>query len=67
MPPDFSFPQNQFWVPLVRTPDVRRRAARQLWFAFGPMNDGVTRESARAKLATIGRQLASAYPDTNEG
>ena len=68
MPPDFSFPQNQdLWVPLVRTPDVRRRAARQLWFAFGPMNDGVTRESARAELATIGRQLASAYPDTNEG
>ncbi|HEY2906804.1 MAG TPA: ABC transporter permease [Vicinamibacterales bacterium] len=68
MPPGFSFPQNQdVWLPLVRTPDSQKREARQLWFAFGRMRDGVTFERARAELAMIGRRLASAYPRTNEG
>jgi len=68
MPQAFSFPQNQdVWLPLVRTPDARKREARQLWFAFGRMRDGVTFESARAELAMIGQRLASAYPRTNEG
>ena len=68
MPPGFAFPQNQeLWLPLVPTADLRRRESRTLWFAFGRLIEGATIESARADLATIGRQLASAYPATNEG
>ncbi|MCC7126594.1 MAG: ABC transporter permease, partial [Acidobacteria bacterium] len=67
MPRGFAFPQNQdLWMPLVPTPDRQERDARGLWFAFGRLADGVTREQARAELAAIGAQLALAYPDTNE-
>ena len=68
MPAGFSFPQNQdLWIPLVPAADLQRRDARTLWFAFGRMADGVTIESARAELETIGSRLASAYPRTNQG
>jgi putative ABC transport system permease protein len=64
----FAFPQNQdLWVPLVPTPDLQQRDARGLWFAFGRIADGETRESARAELETIGRRLADDYPRTNQG
>jgi predicted permease len=68
MPPGFSFPQNQdVWVPLVPTADVRRRDARENWFALGRLATGVTAEHARAEMDTIGRRLAAAYPATNDG
>jgi putative ABC transport system permease protein len=68
MPQGFSFPQNQdLWTPLAPTPDVRRRDNRETWFVFGRLADGVTRESARVEMETIGRRLASAYPLTNQG
>ena len=68
MPKGFSFPQNQdLWVPLVHTPDLQKRDVRGLWFAFGRMATGVTRESAAAELETIGNRLSIAYPLTNDG
>jgi putative ABC transport system permease protein len=68
MPRGFSFPQNEdLWLPLVPTPDVDKREARGLWFAFGRLADGATFEAARAELETIGHRLASAYPPTNDG
>jgi len=68
MPPGFIFPQNQdLWVPLVPTPNVLKRANRDTWFVFGRMADGVTIESARAEMETIGRRLEQAYPLTNKG
>jgi putative ABC transport system permease protein len=64
----FSFPQKQdLWVPLMPAPDVRRRAARDTWFVFGRMAEGVTINSARAEMNAIGRRLESAYPLTNQG
>jgi putative ABC transport system permease protein len=67
MPQRFSFPQNQdLWVPLVPIPNLQKREARGLWFAFGRMTDGATPRSARAEMETIGRRLASAYPLTNQ-
>ena len=64
----FSFPQNQeLWVPLVPSVDLRRREARNLWFAFGRMADGATIHSTRAEMETLGHQLAATYPTTNEG
>jgi len=68
MPPGFIFPQNQdLWVPLVPTPNVLKRANRDTWFVFGRMSGGVTIESARAEMETIGRRLEQAYPLTNKG
>jgi hypothetical protein len=64
----FSFPFTEtLWVPLVPTPRLRQRDARGLWFAFGRLADGVTMNSARAEMDTIGRRLASVYPLTNQG
>jgi predicted permease len=68
MPADFAFPQNEdLWLPLVPTPDLDKREARDLWFAFGRLTDGATFDGARAELETIGRRLAAAYPRTNAG
>jgi putative ABC transport system permease protein len=67
MPRGFSFPQNQdFWLPLVPTTDVRRRDNRETWFVLGRLADGVTVATARAEIETIGRRLATAYPATND-
>ena len=68
MPPGFTFPQNQdLWVPLIPTPNALKRANRDTWFVFGRMADGVTIESARAEMETIGKRLEEAYPLTNKG
>ncbi len=68
MPQGFSFPQKQdLWVPLLRTPEVEKRDNRETWFVFGRMKDGVTIQSARAEMETIGRRLGEAYPLTNQG
>jgi hypothetical protein len=46
MPQGFSFPQNQdFWLPLVPTPEVRRRDNRDTWFVLGRLLDGITVET----------------------
>ena len=69
MPQGFSFPQKvDLWVPLVPTPRSQPgEKPATSWFAFGRMADGVTIESARAEMDTIGKRLASAYPLTNQG
>jgi putative ABC transport system permease protein len=68
MPRGFSFPQKQdLWVPLIPTPEVLRRDNRGTWFVFGRMAAGVTIQSARAEMETIGRRLGKAYPLTNQG
>jgi predicted permease len=68
MPQGFSFPQKQdLWVPLLRTPEVEKRDNRETWFVFGRMKEGVTIQSARAEMETIGRRLGKAYPLTNQG
>ncbi len=68
MPPTFSFPEDQsLWTPLVPTEAALRREAFFARYAFGRLAQGATRESATAEMETIGRQLASAYPNTNSG
>ena len=68
MPQGFFFPQNQdLWVPLVATPNVMKRENRDTWYAFGRLKYGVTAESARAEMETIGRRLEIAYPLTDKG
>lgn len=68
MPPGFSFPQNQdLWVPLVPTPDVRRRDNHTNWFVLGRLADHASIDEARAEMAAIGKRLELAYPLTNKG
>jgi putative ABC transport system permease protein len=68
MPQGFLFPQKQdLWVPLIPTPGVRRREARDKWFAFGRLAQGATIAGARAEMEIIGRRLGAAYPLTNQG
>ena len=45
----------------------RKRDARDTWFVFGRLADGVTIEAARAEMETIGKRLERAYPATNQG
>jgi putative ABC transport system permease protein len=66
MPEDFSFPEDQMlWTPLVPTKEALDRKNFFARYAFGRLARGATRERATAEMATIGRQLASAYPSTN--
>jgi putative ABC transport system permease protein len=66
MPQGFSFPQNQdFWVPLVPTAEVRQRDRRNLWCVVGRLAEGVQIQTARAEMESIGRRLAQTYPATN--
>ncbi|MFA5910841.1 MAG: ABC transporter permease [Vicinamibacterales bacterium] len=68
MPPNFSFPEDQsLWTPLVPTEAALRRESFFARYAFGRLAQGATRDSATAEMETIGRQLASAYPNTNSG
>ncbi len=68
MPATFSFPENQtLWTPLVPTEAALKRETFFARYAFGRLAHGATRESATAEMETIGRQLASTYPNTNSG
>ena len=68
MPKGFSFPQNQdLWVPKTPTPAALERSNRDNWFAVARLAAGATLASARAEMATIGRRLEAAYPDTHRG
>jgi putative ABC transport system permease protein len=66
MPENFSFPEDQMlWTPLVPTDEALDRRNFFARYAFGRLAPGATRESAAAEMATIGHQLANAYPDSN--
>src|SRR6185312_15482673 len=68
MPRGFTFPQNQdLWMPLVASPELRKRSNRDTWFVFARLADGATIASARAEMEMIGRRLGKAYPLTNQG
>lgn len=65
MPEGFSFPQNQdLWVPMVQTPKLvgSRIEPGGIWYVLGRLAEGVTVESARAEMQTIGARLRTAYP-----
>ena len=67
MPRGFAFPFDaDVWIPLARTPDFEKRELRNL-LTFGRLKDGATVSAARAEMATIGRNLQTSYPTTNQG
>src|SRR5215472_5807324 len=66
MAKDFSFPFNQeLWMPLTPTDAFEKRENRFV-IGFGRMAKGVNVKAARAEIEGIGRNLASAYPLTNQ-
>ena len=68
MPEGFSFPTNQdLWTPLVPTAAALRRETYYARYAYARLADGMTIESARAEMDTIGQRLARAWPRTNRG
>ena len=69
MPRGFSFPQNAGFLGAAGADAASAASAkaRNLWFAFGRLADGVTIESARAEMDTIGRRLARRVPAYQSG
>ena len=67
MEPGKRFPEDtDIWVPLIPTPTVDRREARNL-LMFGRLADGVSVAAARAELDAIMRSLAAQDPGGNRG
>jgi len=56
----------QIWVPLAFEPSNMTRDYRWLG-ASATLRPGVTLDRARAEMTVIGRRLAAADPETNEG
>lgn len=67
MPDGFSFPAEQeIWTPLIPTTAAMSRETPYARYAYGRLGDGASVDAARADVQTIGRQLAMAFPATNE-
>ena len=66
MPPDVRFPgRADLWLPHARSAVAERD--NHYLRGIGRLAPGSTLSGARAELETIGRQLATRYPDTNQG
>ena len=66
MPPDVRFPgRADLWLPHARSAGAERD--NHYLRGIGRLAPGSTLSGARAELETIGRQLATRYPDTNQG
>jgi len=69
MPPDFAFGglRTTFWVPFTITDSLKTVRGAHFLVTMARLRPGVTLEQARDDMATIARQLADKYPDTNSG
>src|ERR1700686_4773702 len=70
MPERFDFPlpiSDDFWMPVVPTPELRQRGSPGGLMAFGRLTDGTSRPEALAELETINRRLEADHPATNRG
>ena len=66
MPDGFAFPKNhRFWTPLRAKPSDYARREGPAIFIFGRLAPGVTMDEAQAELTVLGRQMATAFPDTH--
>jgi putative ABC transport system permease protein len=70
MPESFSFQfwsnTRQLWVPGGWTPGDLDRGSNS-FLCIGRLKPGVSLETARAEMDTIGKALARAYPESNAG
>src|SRR5579872_1108944 len=72
MGPNYNFPFQlgdlHLFMPRVPAPeDLQNRELRRIPLVFGRLADGVSIQTARAEMETIGNRLASTYPPTNQG
>src|SRR3954468_3478801 len=66
LPPDIRFPSRaDIYVPAWIRPETTSRSAHN-YAAIARLRDGVTLEQARSEMDLIARQLAAAYPQSNE-
>src|SRR4029079_17919487 len=65
VPPVFQFPaRTEVWIAASHDPDNRVRSAYN-YRAVAKLKADVAVDTANAQLATLGSQLASAFPDSN--
>ncbi len=62
-----SFSGTDVWAPHAIDPDLQHGRWLRNRRVVARLKPGATLEQARAEMATIGQQLARAYPDTNDG
>ncbi|MEM9530163.1 MAG: ABC transporter permease [Pseudomonadota bacterium] len=68
MPEGFLFPTNEdVWVPLRYDEANRNRGDGMTLEVYGRLKDGVSIDRSRAEFEGITSQLATAFPETNEG
>jgi len=68
LPQDFRFPVNEdAWLPLVLVDRTLPRGEGRHLEVIGRLADGVPFPRAEEEISAIGRRLAEAYPETNEG
>jgi len=66
VPASFQFPERtEVWVASARNPEILERTAYN-YKAVAKLREGVRIEAANARLATLGAQLAAAYPNSNK-
>jgi putative ABC transport system permease protein len=68
LPPDFHFfqPDLDIWMPLPVDASLHDRRSHSV-MVFAWLKPGVTLPQAQAEMEGMARELAAAYPDTNEG
>ncbi len=69
MPKGFYFP-DEVHIWLASEWAEAKRIERKSWHRvhlLGILNDGVSKEAAKAELATIAKSLSNEYPETNDG
>jgi predicted permease len=69
MPKDFSYPaeDQELWTPAAFTPAQEAMHDEHYLDVFGRLRDGVTYESAQARLDVIGAQQEKLYPIDSSG
>jgi putative ABC transport system permease protein len=66
MPQGFAFPRSHgYWVPLRSTAAATNPAAEPSIFVFGRLARGFSEKQAQSELATVGDQMAAAFPQTH--
>jgi putative ABC transport system permease protein len=68
MPASFQFPSRttDVWIPLIFTEASFEDRSNQYLRVLGRLKPGVTREAARAEMATIAKALEREYPADNK-
>jgi putative ABC transport system permease protein len=68
MPPGFDYPAGtDLWLPVQRTAVYASGRGNNNFFVLGRLRHGVSIEQAQAQLDEVARQIAAAYPDSNQG